>query len=1411
MGEIRDGLIRSAEDFTGCRIEYASMGPSLFGSLDIRNIRIYGAGDDGAAVLSLSRLRLSWSLMDLIQKKPETIRSIQLDRPMVNFDFERDRDLLDLFLSPEMNEIVSFGGEFRLPADMLFRIRNGRFLIKKDGTFAIDKVNFDASVRDERISIRGKWNAAASLPDVLGRPLNLGMPGRISGSCGGDFKDGNVLLTFPFITGDNFKTGSFGFSVTLQDNLVQVRKTHDRSPMDFSLDYDLVSRHLGAFFRCEDFTPRSLVSLSGEWRSINPWLAVRSTGKASFEMDADGKIGYTADLSGAIPRNLSLAGSSFVLKARGDEEYVRLDPLSLTIPRGNIKFQGDIGIQPFAPNGLISVSGFSLAKQGTEVLDADLNVITEGQEISIFGETLSMGGVELSAMDLSLRRETEGLVFSLSALRFRDMESYEQVRLSSLSLAGSLDYEGPQIEASFLLDSFSAGDLNSMLKPFALELGLPSPVEDISITTEIFITTDFEHARYNAPRLLVAYEGRREIIGLFSVSGTDRRFDLNEGQIIWSDNAFRLTGRADFSNPLNVSFSLSAGYKDMSYFFEGVFLDRRELSIQGSYGLRASVSAVNTGGYSGYIEANDIPIPFRGQFARLRIFTSLQYYSRDFWTLDFDRLELAGLSTPGSVASVLRVSGNADQNGAGFDELFFDDGRGALTGTSIIFWNRDLTDLRGQINISNNMDTEVYTAEALWRGRHLDMTLFGTDMQFARFVENAQGAVASGKINISWDSMESFHADMDIASFTARSQNTEIEASGAASLDNEEFSFRDLRISFNDIEANMPWFWINRRDARAAAEGRVWGTAAGRNVDLSFGLDSRFKPLDSWQNIAGVLNSFEGTLNIAQVRFDTLESSESFEFVFSREKDILSLTGGPNDMIRFRISDTGDFYAGFSNPSPIRGSVIGSITRDTIDAQAQDIYIDFPALWAFVPTKTEVVLVGGYATASVQIRGSLGDPEFFGQAYGQSVRLMVPNFLAEDVRPVVPMIVTLEGNEMNFGPLPAAVGDGMGMVSGNFRFDRWIPNTYSIDITVPKDTPLPFAFDINGVLAQGNIAGTLNIAMENLTVKVIGDLIPSDTEISLDAAEMALAQQQDTFDSPANPVVVDIGITAGKKVEFLWPTRDFPMLQAYADMGTRARVTTDTLARRFSFTGDIKLRSGEVFYFERSFYIRNGVLSFKEDEQSFDPRITVRAEARDRSSEGPVTISMVADNASLLSFTARFESSPALSQMEILSLLGQSITGAPEGGEEGPIKNAFIPAGADFLAQFQIFRRMERAVRDFLHLDMFSMRTQALQNAVFLATGLQDPVDRIGGVGNYFDNTSVFIGKYIGSDMFAQAMVSLRYDENKVDMGGYTFEPDFGIELQSPLGNIRWNLVPIHPETWFISDCSFSWTWSMSF
>jgi hypothetical protein len=1428
MGKVRDSFIAAAETGIRRRITYTSMGPSVFGGMDIRDIRVFGAGAaaNEAPVIFVSRLRLSWSLMDLIRGRSGSIRSIRIDRPTLNFEYERDKDILDMLASLQTGDRDTSGGlSAWIPGEVFFRVRNGKALITGDGLFRVDKLNFDASLKDRRITVQGNWNAAASLPDFFGSPAVVEMSGRISGSGSADFSEGNALVTIPFVAGSGggggteagqFRCMALGINVSFRDRRLEARKVNDRSPLDLALDYDFDTRQLSASLRCEDFSPRELLSLSGAWRSVNPWLAVQSAGEAALEADDAGNIRYTVDLSGTLPKNLPMGGGAFTLRGSGDGEQVSFDRLSLRTPQGDIEYRGGLGLKPLAPNGTIRINDFSIApgNTGTERFSADLSVNTQGSEISLFAETAALGDVELSALDIALRRADGGLAFSAAALRFRDVESYEDVSLSTLSLEGSFDYEPRHVEASFLLDSFSVADLTGMIKPFVPKPLLPEIAEtiarNISVTTELFIVTDFEQTLYNVPRLLVVYVGSQDMIALFSLSGTDRRFEISEGQLIWANDALQLAGAIDFSNPLDISFSLSTTYQDMSYFFEGVFLDGNSLSVQGSYGLQAYISSAGIRGYSGYLQAEDIPVPFRGQFARLRFSTSLRYDSADFWSLDINGLELREVATPGSPAAALRISGVADQDGGVFDDLFFDDGRGALNGRAALSWNRDFSRIQGQTTISNAALTEIYRAEAFWQDRRFDLTLSGAGMQLDHFFENARNAAASGDVLISWDSINSFRADINLASLSAHDRDTEFDASLSAVMDSDEFFLRDLRANFNGLDATVPWLRISRKDAEAGAAGRLRGTALGRTVDISFDLDARFKAINSWLGIGTALNSFEGALNISAIRMDTLESTEPFNFVFSREGPQAAFSGGPQNMIRFRISEEGDFYAGFSYPSPIRGSVIGALSAGTIDAQASDIYVDLASLWRFIPRKEIVNVTGGYATASIQIRGALGDPEFYGAALGSSVRLQVPQYLSADVQPI-PIAIHLEGNEMSFGPIPAVVGSGSAAIAGWFRFDRWIPNTFSLDIAVPDETPLPFKFDISGVLAEGLAAGNLNLAMEDLVFAVTGDLLAPEAEISLDTTEMAQARQRRAeLLTQQKPVIVDVGVTAGRKLEFLWPSRNFPILRAYADMGTKVLIGSDNVTRRFSFTGDVKLRSGELFYFERSFYIRNGTLSFNESEAAFDPRITVRAEVRDRTNEGPVTISLIVDNAPLSSFTARFESTPVLSQIEIFSLLGQNITGTSGTGENGQINNAFLASSTDILAQFQVVRRLERAVRNFTHLDMFSVRTQVLQNTVFRLTGLQDPVDR-NGIGNYFDNTSVLIGKYIGNDIFARTMLSLRYDANKSTFGGYTFEPDFGVELQSPLGNISWNLVPVHPETWFLQDNSFTLSWSFSF
>jgi hypothetical protein len=1423
MEELRDSLIGGAEAYLGRKITYSSIGPSIFGVLDIRNIRVSGSGSD--PLLFISRFRISYSLMDLIRGSPQAIRSARIDRPVLSLDLEGDRDFITLVRNFSLSrDFLRAGplGDFAglLPDKMLFRIRNGRGALNA-GVYQYEarNLNLDIQAGDQRIALQGKGSAGVSLLGFLDEHFTAQVVMGISGDFSSTLDRGSARITIPALWGDHFRFRSLGFNFTLENNHISLRKILGGN-FDLSLDYGLASGDMLARFSCNQFVLEDFLSLQGSWKPYNPWLGLALSGGAFLERDSAGKMSYYTGLSGSVPGGLSMGGSSFELNLQGNEKYAAVEQFYLDIPRpqgaaapgappirGKISVQGSTAFAPLSPNGRISLSDFSLTGKGG--VTADISLSPQGRGINFFGETVSLGTVELSALDVSLIPSAEHLIFSLSALRFTGAESYGAARLSSFSLDGSLDYKPRQVEASLRLDAFSAADLGEMASSFVQEPALPPPLKaiekNLAITTEVFLTTNFEHMLYNAPRFVIAYEGVRNIIGFLSVSGTDQRFDLTEGRIIWADEGILFNGYVDFSSRQEINFSLMTNYRDLAYFFEGLVLDLRSLSIQGSYGFQAHFARSAGGAYSGYVEALDIPIPFQGQYARLNFLSSLRYGPFPLWSFSLDRLEILDIAAPSSPAASFRLSGYLDQDGALFPDIRFDDGKAPLEGRSQIAWERDFSGVSGTFDM-NGGEEEQYRMEFAYLKPRFDLHMSITRAHLSRFLSNSYNAQADGIITVSWDSMESFIVEMELMSLSGRIQDAEFRASARMDMTNQEFAIRDMRMTYGSLDASVSRFHISRPSAQAEVEAEIRGSAAGRGMDLVFSAAAGFAPFQSWLDFPAALENLTGTIRVSEARLDALQSGEPFEFLFFRSGPVLSLSGGPRDMLRFQIDGSGDFYLGFSSPFPIRGSVTGTLTAKTIDAQTSDLYIDLASLWNFVPANTELALSGGYVNAELEIRGPLGDPEFFGRGRGQSLRIQVPGYISRDILPV-PVSLNIEGNEMSFGPVPATVGGGAGMVSGWFRFDRWIPNTFSMDIKVPRETPIPFAFDITGFLAQGLVSGDLELSMEDQVFGITGNLTADETEIGLNTEE--LAQEQDIFANTLRPVSVDINVITGKKVEFIWPSAEFPVLQASPDMGTQVSITADTLERRFSLISDVKIRSGEIFYFERSFYIKEGLLTFRENEIQFDPRISTRAEVRDRTDEGPVTISMIVENAPLLSFTARFESSPPLSQMEILSLLGQNLTGAP-------VDNTLslprvLVSTTDIFAQFGVMRHLERQIRNFLQLDMFSFRTQMFQNLVYQATGLQDPVDRKGGVGNYFDNTTVFLGKYIGRNMFIQGMVSLRYDKNKTTLGGLTWEPNFGVELESPFFNIRWDFVPTHPENWSIDGNSITLTWTRSF
>jgi hypothetical protein len=1469
---LRDSLIQSVEDFLGRDISYSSMGPSMFGTLDVRNVVISGAGEP---LISVARLRVSWSLLRLLRDEPGFIQAISIDKPSIHFDRERDADIVALFSNGSKQ--LSLSDLF--DAGIRFKLRNGAATVSmSENRFLLDALNFDVSLRGGRLQFQGEWSARGSLA-TAGAPsatqttdISFSMKNRVNGDSALDFSNAGASLS---VASFSSTLGSFASSLTInamfEDNVVKLTKINDRALFDISADYALDSGRLVGTFRCEDFIPARLVSLSGALEPFNRLLFINTSGLVFFENNAQDGLSYALSFSGVLPAGFRLSdlnpghensspvldvvlgGSSFAINGEGDRERIAFDSLSVNIPKtafpkspltleGRAGFEGSLVFKTLEAEGKVALSGFSLS--GGERLAADFAMRFYNNEITLEDGAISFGQEQFSGMSASARFAEQGMSVTLL------MEQQENAG-TGIAIDGFLDYEPQRLEVNVTLDTVSPDELLNIAAPFVTPPEIPSlpvPLEQILLSGDVFLTTDFTRFVWNAPRCAIdlAETGR-----LFSgaLAGSDRRVEVVNGGVNLFGQTIIASGAVDFVDKDDVSFSLSALLRDTPYSLEGTILDLNSISVQGSYGLSASLSMPSPGAYSGYITLDSAPVPLGEQYARVSISASGRYTGADSWSLDLERLELANVPTPVSEASSLSLAGRVDQSGVAIPAIFFDDGRGGLNGALDVSWNRDFSTISGNVHLDNTK--ERYDLDGSFINKRLALRFDGAEMQLARFMTQSWDAIVSGSAALQWTSdtalsphtalaslanplklvtpEDRFTVDIDLSSLSATVSGADIRLSADASLNTDRLVIQNIQARYGTLVMNAPLIQARR-------DGRVEGTAVarledpGNAIDMACTLGIDFTPIASWLNLDEAINSFQGLLSVDTFTFDSFLMEEPFLVNFSREQGLIALRGGARDMIRLRLSDDGDFYAALASPSPVRGSLIGSLRNNRIEALVPDLYVDLSALWRLMPTLvTDIIgLPGGFVTANLEISGSIADPEFFGVAEGNSIRMTVPHFLTRDIRPV-PITFMLDGNEMRFGPIPAGVGSGQGLVSGWFRFDRWVPNVFTLDIQVPAETPLPVGFTVNGVMADGYASGNLKLSMEDMIFTATGDLVAQDTDITINAEELAATQ----LDAPITNerIITNFTIRSGRKVLFMWPNRDFPILQAYADMGDTLKIMNDTITRHFSLAGDISLKSGEIFYFQRSFYLREGTLSFNENEVQFEPRITARAELRDQSNEGMVTISMIVDESPLQSFTARFASNPPLSQMEILSYLGQSFMGDSTQTESGSefSQSRLIASTADLFAQTWVLRGVERWVRDHLFLDMFSFRTQFIQNlaasqiwgqsrsAVNGETPTRTGGDAL-GFGNYLDNTSVFLGKYLDSNTFIQGMVSLRYDENRTaaaqgmpTLGGYAVEADIGFELRSPWMDIRMNIVPTHFEHLFIDDVSVSLIWRRSF
>jgi hypothetical protein len=563
---------------------------------------------------------------------------------------------------------------------------------------------------------------------------------------------------------------------------------------------------------------------------------------------------------------------------------------------------------------------------------------------------------------------------------------------------------------------------------------------------------------------------------------------------------------------------------------------------------------------------------------------------------------------------------------------------------------------------------------------------------------------------------------------------------------------------------------------RFELETRMHLDSLGSTSNLNMMIEGKFDPRQLRDSL---WNDFEAVALMTDIDVNG-EQSPDWSLTMGGSQGILRFAGGPQDSIHGLISREMRFDIALSSPLPVKGAVAGRIKDNEVEATFPQVEIDFPLLTLLLGDEVFNFLEGT-ARGELTLSGLITDPDFYGRLDAKGVR--VSFYMAPDTTEKFDTQLLFTEKELYFGVVDTRAGLTQISSEGIIIFSHWAPSSYDLSFWSNDPVGLHLIHDFNSVYADGYARGRVRVRGDWYNTWVDGKLQINYCKITL-GEESSYEPEAEVEDFST---AVDMELEAGKAVEFLWPSLTFPVLRTNATRGSKLFIAFDSGSADMSIRGNAALRGGEVFYFDRSFYFKEGTIRFNETQDTFDPIVSFRAEIRERDeNDEDVKIILIVENERLSEFSPRFMSEPSKSDIEIIALLGGPIQ---DQLEESGFGYSALLLSSDIVSQFGILRPFEQSVRYALGLDLFSIRTQVLQNVVFdRLLGIEEPaiVNQPGAVGSYFDNTTIAVGKYIGNDLFLEMLVRF-YGGGEL---GLQTDLLISLEWPTPFFNLVWSISP---------------------
>lgn len=1426
-------LNRKAEEEIGLSFSYESLSPSILGSVNLNNISVVDSQSRKSVILA-RRISLSYSILDLLNGRfSSALKSLSLRDVEIEL-LEGENNFWMQKISGEKNSKgLDFSSLENILENLDFSFLEVVSVYRLHGRYKNPRLTLDANVNKANFSGNSQGGAVAT---VLGN-FDLAFAGQnVSGNL--DFSTtlpkgvsgGSAVLRFTNVSALGYRVRYLGFLADYKNRVLNFSMLPGAQNIFVHASAALDSGDIHADVKADGFNISRLVRAPKRTEMTDSIFAMNFSLDATADYNIkSGALSYSSkgDVfvpSGAIPVKEFADDILVSYSFSGDDKKIEVPYFRTSGERYNLSFEGGFDFVTLQPEGNLYVESFVLPNGGE--FSSELYIEPQERGFMCFSPQLRFGEQTLTAAQIYVipTEDSWDVTFEVSDYSHLDSETP-----GTFSFYGSYEWASKEFQASTSVNTFYIDTVISLAAFFADEALRPmfSRASDFAkpyvFSCDVFASGQGSEYSFNVPYAFAANTLRDDQMLIFAASGNRDGLRLSDFDLAFAGQ--HLSAEADsqfFGEQKEMAVNGRLELNGMPYNFNGL-VGEGWVSVSADYGFSLSLNADKAGFITGIFSVADLPVTVSEKIFSLTNDSSFSYSAEDGLLLDIRRFE-GRLLGDSYLAPAIAFVASVNSHGAIFESISYSDTVSTLSGGGNLFWVGNAKNFEGvnfSFDLSNPAGIESVSlsgsvsnplgVEMSLQGEALDNFFVSANLKVdslrsQRFVRNSreadslnaalsvQGSLGNPFVSISIPSATfavqdypvSLRAEAALENKVFRAHDVSLDA-GRAQVKNLELSF-DLEKWIGDMSFDIEATMLKKRFA-----SRVFASARSLSETKSLFPEVMEISLDTGAILENGIKKY-GALHLGIMKMQD-------DFIISSNEN-LGLSGT---------------YSGYRNVSlkmdnswPMKLSAEGVVSRDELNLVFSDIRADLAKIFKSLDLDLMKIykgtLSGGFA-----IIGSAQNPYFSGSLDVANAEFNFPQFFTRHaVTDKISLIMS--GSEFYTEPTRCTLRRAPVDVTVNVQMNRFAFESLDVRVSVVGNTFAPLNINYPEIHIKGNVIGDVGITYDGTTVGVSGEVTAKDANAEFGATRIneiiggLIPKLKSEENAYSKPVDISLKVTALSRVQISYSS----FLRAVVVPGSEIDVSYFSDQSRLLLDGDVPIRSGEISYLNSNFYIKSGSIHFSENDESFDPRITVTAETKTHDENNDnVTVTLLVDNQRLSELSPRLTASPAKSEREIMEILGNIITADSDNAAN------FALATGDYALQMVFTRKLENALRDLLKFDIFSVRTMVVQNVVkqgIEQTSFSNPA------GNYFDNTTVYIGKYLDNSIFADAMLRLDYDENRVGdrytVNGLSFRPEIGFELDSPFVNIRWSMSPDFEDLLnlrLVQNTALTLSWKLDF